>query len=97
MIIIFFCLDFYKLIPKQIWKYKYHKNCFRKVISFNKSDGHFQLAVVKTHSGDLSGAKDELNKARELDYDENGIDYMYAVIDEIIEIGYDEHIDRNKL
>jgi hypothetical protein len=47
--------------------------------------------------GDLSGAKDELNKARELDYDENGIDHMYAVIDEIIEIGYDEHIDRNKL
>jgi hypothetical protein len=38
-----------------------------------------------------------LNKARELDYDENGIDHMYAVIDEIIEIGYDEHIDRNKL
>jgi hypothetical protein len=38
-----------------------------------------------------------LNKARELDYDENGIDYMYAVIDEIIQIGYDEHIDRNKL
>lgn len=27
----------------------------------------------------------------------NGIDNMYAVIDEIIEIGYDEHIDRNKL
>jgi hypothetical protein len=52
MLIIFFCLDFYKLIPKQIWKYKYHKNCFRKVISFNKSDGNFQLAVVKTHSGD---------------------------------------------
>ena len=68
-----------------------------EVISFNKSAGHFQLAVVKTHSGDLSGAKDELKKARELDYDENAIDHMYAVIDEIIEIGYDEHIDRNKL
>ena len=38
-----------------------------------------------------------LNKARELDYDKNGIDHMYEVIDEIIEIGYDEHIDRNKL
>ena len=65
MILIIWGIEFYKLIPKKTWQYKYHKNCFGKVISFNKSDGHFQLPVVKTPSGDLSGAKYEFKKAKD--------------------------------